>query len=56
LNKSAYKGEIEIQYKELLADVVKALPEGWAQTPAPPFGGVIDSAGFVSTDGTSGQI
>jgi hypothetical protein len=53
---SAYKGELEVQYKDLISDVVDALPAGWTQTAEAPFGVVVDSAGFVSSDGTNGQI
>jgi len=56
LTQSAYKGELEVQYRELVADVAAALPDGWATTVNPPFTDAIASKGFVSSQGATGQI
>src|ERR1019366_3794824 len=56
LYRSPYKGQLEVQFKDLVAAVVDALPAGWIRTADAPFSGVVDSAGFSATDGTNGQI
>jgi hypothetical protein len=56
LSESAYKGEIDLQYQELNSEVAAALPAGWARTLTDPFSGVIESRGYFSQEGTSGQI
>jgi hypothetical protein len=55
LYKSPDKSKLAVHYNDLISAVVAALPEGWTMTPN-PFTGVVDSKGFTSSDGTSGQI
>lgn len=53
---SPYRGEVMLQYKQLVSEVASALPDGWSKAENPPFAGEVESVEFVSTDGTRGQI
>jgi ankyrin repeat protein len=56
LGNSAYKGELLLQYQQLVSQVAIALPGSWSKAADPPFGGTIASIEFDSTDGMKGQI